>query len=287
MKKTLKVLCLLAMVMVLSSLNACTRIPPGHVGIKVSYSGSDRGVSDFPSKTGWVFFTPGFSVVFDYPTFVQTAVWTRSPTEGSPGNEEISFNSKEGLIITGDISLSYQIVPEKVPHFYVKFRSDDLNTFTHGFLRNVARDIFNEVASRYTVEEIYGAKKEEFLQAVRDRLNAELKDIGVVIQQFGFIGAPRPPDNVIQAINSKIQATQDAMRAENQLRTAEAEAKKTIAKAEGEAKANQILSASLTPELLQWRQLQLTEDAIKKWDGKRPMVEGSGAGLLLSIPINK
>lgn len=286
-KQVAKILVLFILAGFLVMNTACTRVGPGHVGIKVSYAGSDRGVNDFPAKTGWVFYTPGFSTVFEYPTYVQTAVWTKSSAEGSPTNEEISFNSKEGLIITGDISLSYQLVAEKVPAFYVKFRNDDLNGFTHGYLRNVARDIFNEVASKYTVEEIYGPKKDEFLQQVRDKLNEQLKDIGVSIQQFGFIGAPRPPQNVIDAINSKIAATQNAMRAENELRQAEAEAKKAIAKAEGEAKANQILTSSLTQQLIEWRKLELTQKAIDKWDGKRPQVEGSGSGLLIEIQPNK
>lgn len=265
----------------------CTRVPPGYVGIKVNYSGSNRGVEDFPSMTGWVWYNPFTATVLEWPTFVQTAVWTRAEEEGSPTNEEISFNSKEGLIITGDISLSYQLRPEKVPHFYVKFRSDNLYMFTHGFLRNMARDLFNEVAGTYSVEDIYGPKKEEFLVRVREKLNVSLKGIGIEIEQFGFIGAPRPPQGVINALNAKVAATQNAMKAENELRQAEAEAKKMVAKAQGEAEANRILSESINDKLVQWRQLEITEKAVARWDGRRPTVEGQGSGLLLQIPVGK
>jgi regulator of protease activity HflC (stomatin/prohibitin superfamily) len=155
--------------------------------------------------------------------------------------------------MTGDLSFSYSLVQERVPWFYARFRSDDLNRFTHGFPRNVARDVFNEVGSKFSVEEIYGPKKAEFLRDVRKRIQFQVKDIGVTLEQFGFIGAPRPPDNVIDALNSKVAATQNAMRAENELRQAEAEARKAIA----------------------------------KWNGARPMVEGSNSGLLLQVPLPK
>lgn len=261
----------------------CTRIDPGHVGIKVDYYGTDKGVENIPQVTGMVWYNPVSTTVFQYPTFVQTAIWTKNPDEGSPNNEEISFNSKEGLVITGDISLSYQVNPKKVPAFYVKFRSDDLSRFTHGFLRNIARDAFNETAPHYTVEELYGEKKEELLKVVRERINREVEDVGVSIEQFGFIGAPRLPDAVVAALNGKIKATQDAMRVQNELVQTEAEAKKTIARAEGEAKANRALTDSITPTLLEWRRLEITQLAVGKWDGHRPMVEGMGSGMLLNL----
>jgi len=279
-------------------LSACTNVPPGHVGIKVNNWGSAKGVEDFPLVTGVVIYNPITSSIFDWPTSVQTAIWTRSPTEGSKNNEEISYNSAEGLAFTADISLSYRLLPERVPHFYVQFRSDNMQSFTHGFLRNVARDAFNEVAAHYPSDELYGIKKEEVLVKARERINAATKDIGVIIEQFGYVGAPRPPQNVVEAINMKIKATQDAIRTENEVRSAKAEAQKAVAKAqgeaqsivarsEGEAKANLVLQQSLTPQLLEWRRLTLTEQAIAKWDGKRPQVEGSGSGLLLNITPGK
>lgn len=255
----------------------CKRVEPGHVGIKVNYYGTDRGVQSYPIVTGMVWYNPVAETVLEYPTYVQTAVWTRDRDEGSPINEEISFNTKEGLVITADVSLSYQITHDKIPAFYVKFRSDDLNRFTHGFMRNVARDAFNEEAASYTAEEVYASKKEEFLTRVRDRINRTVSPYGPQLEQMGFIGAPRLPQNVVDALNSKIQATQIAQRVENELRAAEAEAKKRIAAAEGEARANRVLSESLNEKLLQWRQLELQGQALGRWNGQLPQYTGSQA----------
>jgi len=263
----------------------CTRIEPGYVGIKVVYGGGDRGVQDFPLVTGWVFYMPGFSTIYEYPTFVQTATWTASLNEGDPSNEEISFNTKEGLVVSGDISLAYQLVPESVPKFYVKFRSDKLKTFTHGFLRNIARDAFNEVGSKYLVEDIYGAKKENFLKEVKASVNQQVTPYGITIEQFGFIGALRIPAAVKGALDAKIQATQDAIKAENQVRQAKAEAQKVIATAEGAAKANSLLNKSITPTLIEGERLQIARLTIEKWNGQRPYYEGAGANLMFAAPV--
>lgn len=253
-----------------------TVIEPGHVGIVINQSGSYRGVQDLPLKTGRVFYNPWTETVFEYPTFVQTAKWTRDPNEGHPVNEEITFTNQDQMLIAADISLSYSLEAEKVPAFYMKFRSDNIDDFTHGFLRNVARDMFNETAGKYTIEQIMGDNG-PFLAEVRGKLQKAVEPIGVHIEQFGLIGAPRPPQSVIDSINMKAQAIQNALRVENEVRQSKAEAEKRVAQAEGEAKANQVLSSSLTPPLIQWRQLELQGQALAKWNGQLPTYNGGGA----------
>lgn len=281
MKGVVTIAVIVVVVVLLFGFVGCNRIGPGYVGVKVTLTGQGRGVQDFPLRTGWVFYNRFTESVMEYPTFIQTAQWTKD----GRANEEITFSSKEGLGFTADISLSYQLDPERVPYFYVKFRNDDLDTFTHGFLRNVARDKFNEVAGHYPVEDIYGPKKDELLAAVKKAIIDAVKNEGVLIEQFGFIGNPRPPEQVVASINSKIAATQAAQQAENELRKATAEAQKRIAAAEGEARSNEILTRSLSPTLLQWRQLEIQELAIHRWDGKRPMVEGGNAsGFIFQLP---
>lgn len=304
-KAWLKNLFLIALIVMGPTLSGClTRVEPGHVGIKVNYAGSDRGVEDCPQVTGWVFYNPMTTKVLDFPVFVQTATWCAAPHEGSHLNEEMSFNSKEGMVMTADISLSYRLEPKKVPHFYVKYRTDDLNAFTHGILRNFCRDSFNEVASRYAVEEIYGHKKEEVLLAVKEKISASVKEIGLIIEQFGYMGSVRPPQNVIEALNLKVAATQKAIQIENEIRQSRAEAEKKVALANGDAqvqlakakadsesklmqaqadaKSNELLAKSLSPELVRYKQIQVLE----KWDGKRPMVEGgSSSGFIFQLPL--
>ena len=261
----------------------CTRVGPGYVGIKVNQAGSNRGVQELPARTGWVFYNPITEDVFEYPTFVQNAVWTHNVDEGQPVNEEITFTNADQMLVSVDVSLAYTLLPDKVPSFYVKFRNDDLDRFTHGYLRNQARERINEIAGKYKIEQIMGDNA-AFLTEVRSTLQRDLDPIGVKLEQFGIIGAPRPPPQVIESINLKIQATQIATQKQNELVQVQADAAKAVAAAEGKAKAtliaaeadsayNRKINESLTPTLVEWQKAQ-------RWDGKMPQVTGVGGTLL-------
>jgi regulator of protease activity HflC (stomatin/prohibitin superfamily) len=279
-----------------SFLVRATRIEAGYTGIEVNLAGSQRGASEIPIRTGWVFYSPITTQVIEFPTFVQTVKWTQDMNEGHPLNEEMGFNSKEGMEIFANVSLSYAIDPKHVPDFYVKYRVNDLDLFTHGILRDIVRNSLNEVASTYVVEDIYGEKKTEFLHKVEQQIQDKVSNVGVGIQQFGFIGAPHVPSVIANAITAKAQAIQEAERAKNELATTQAEAAKKIAEAEGDAKssvtraqgeadANRIRQTSITPQLLELRRLENQRAYIDKWNGQLPSVQaGQGAGLLMQLP---
>jgi regulator of protease activity HflC (stomatin/prohibitin superfamily) len=217
---------------------------------------------------------------------VQRVVWTHDLKEGNPVNEELTFNTKDSVPVNLDVAVSYGLEADKVPAFYTKFRADRLEGFTHGFLRDTARNVVVAVGSEYTFDEINGAKKEEFLVRIAKDLNARVTGYGVSIQQFGLIGALRPPQGLLDAVSAKTRAIQDAIRTENEVRSAQAEAKKRVAIAEGEAAANRALLQSLDPKLLEWEKLKLQHEAIQKWNGVSPTVMGgNGGGMLFNIPI--
>ena len=273
-----------------------TRIEAGHVGVEINLAGKQRGASEIPVRTGWVVYSPLSTQIIEFPTFVQTVKWTKDTNEGHPVNEEMGFNSKEGMEIFVDVSLSYAIEAAKAPDFYVKYRLADMESFTHGILRDVVRNSLNEVASTYVVEDIYGEKKAEFLSKVQAKIEQKMSPLGVSVQQFGFIGAPRVPTVIATAITAKAQAIQQAERARNELATTQAEAAKKIAEAEGDAKslvtraqgeadANRTRQNSLTPQLLELRRIENNRALIDKWNGQLPTVQtGQGGGMILQLP---
>lgn len=282
--------------LLLSFLVRVTRIEAGHVGVEINLAGTQRGASQIPVRTGWVVYSPLTTQIIQFPTYVQTVKWTKDLNEGHPIDEEMGFNSKEGMEIYVDVSLSYAIDPLKVPDFYVKYRVDDLELFTHGILRDIVRNSLNEVASTYVVEDIYGERKAEFLGKVQAMIQQKVAPVGVGVQQFGFIGAPRVPQVIAAAITAKAQAIQQAERARNELATTQAEAAKKIAEAEGDAKsmvtraqgeadANRLRQSSLTPQLLELLRIENNKAMIDKWNGQLPTVQsGTGGGLMLQLP---
>ncbi|MGD0986496.1 MAG: SPFH domain-containing protein [Candidatus Sulfotelmatobacter sp.] len=287
-----------------------TRINAGYVGVEVNLAGSQRGAQDIPIRTGWVFYSPLKTQVIEFPTFVQTVKWTADINEGHPLNEELVFNSKEGQEVRADVSVSYAIDSTRVPEFYVKYRTDDLERFTHGILKDIVRNSLNEVASTYTLEDIYGENKARFLRESRERIQAQLLPVGVGIQQFGFIGKPRFTAAIEQAITQKTQAITEAERARNQLAVTQAEMAKTVAEAEGEARsqverargeatsaierargeaeANRLRQASVTPQLMEWRRLENQRALVDKWNGELPrMIVSDKGGMIMPLPTDQ
>lgn len=288
-----KLMCLALVV----ALTGCTRIGPGHVGVVVSMAGSDRGVLNTPTATGWTFYNPFSESVIEYPTNVQTVVWTRNKDEGNPVDESVTFTNKDSLAINADVSLNYYLLADKVPSFYVKYLAKDITDFTNGYLRTVTRNCLNDNAGKYSIEQIMG-DNQQFLQDSQECIVNIVGPYGVQVDKhaLGFIGAPRPPEVVIQNINAKIQAEQIALQKQNELlqvqadaakqvAAAEGQAKAQIASANGEAEANRIRTASITPVILQNKALDNQHDMIWRWNGQSPnTVIGDGKNVILQLP---
>lgn len=276
-----KIKLFLAAIIVASLLSACTYVPPGNVGILVNLLGSGKGVDDTKELGVGRYWVGVNEELYIYPTFTQNHVWTKSSTEGSPDNEEIEFQTVEGMTVSADVGISYAVIPDKVPYIFQKYRKG-LEEITHIYIRNMVRDAFVHVASTEPVENVYGAGKTKMLSAVEAYVREQTKNM-FTIERIYLVGNLRLPELVTAALNGKIEATQRAQQIENEIRTAKAEAEKTIAtsegaakailiEAEGQASANKILAASITPELVQYR-------ALDKWNGILPttMIPGGSA----------
>lgn len=278
-------LILIAMPLVRGMLFSWKVIEPGYTGIKINRL-VNKGITREDIVTGFIFYNPIQTAVVMYPTFIQRVAWTHDKAEGKPANEELTFNTKDSVPVDIDVAVSYQLDSTRVPDFYTKFRADNIDSFSHGFLRDTTRNIVANVGSEYNFDEINGSKKEEFLQRVGKGLNETVRQFGVNIQQFGLIGSLRPPQTLIEAVNAKTQAIQKSIQVENEVRAAQAEAKKKVAIAEGEAAANRAIASSLDPKLLEWERLKIMRDQVSKWNGKMPdvLAGGNGSGMLFSIP---
>jgi regulator of protease activity HflC (stomatin/prohibitin superfamily) len=255
------------------------RVDAGHVGIRVRLAGSDRGIQDMPVVTGWVFFNPLTEQVVLFPTSVQNVVWAQSVNEGK------TFSSSEGVNADADIGLSFHIEPNLAPRLYGRFRLNDLSVLADGYMRNTVREAFNDVTSKLAVQDIYGAGKSGMLADVTQKCRDVFGKDGIVIDQLTINGALRLPQNVVDAINRAMEATQNAIQSHNRVAQVEAEAQQAITQAHGqaeaarekaqgdadalliraraEAQANETIRLSMTPAVLQYR-------ALEHWDGKLP-----------------
>src|SRR5580700_4865374 len=277
------------------------RVDAGHVGIRVRLAGSDRGIQDMPVVTGWVFFNPLTEQIVLFPTSVQNVVWAQSANEGKPFDESITFSSSEGVNANADVGLSFHIEPNLAPRLYGRFRLNDLSMLADGYMSNTVRAAFNDVASKLAVQDIQGAGKSAMLADITQRCHDVFGKDGIVIDQLTINGALRLPQNVMDAINRAMEATQNAIQSRNKVGQVEAEAQQAITQAHGqaeaarqkaqgeadglliraraEAQANEIIRLSTTPAVLQYR-------ALERWDGKLPQYS-AGSLPMLTFDVGK
>lgn len=247
------------------SLTACDRVPPGHRGVLVNLYGAEKGVEDESVGVGR-YWTWWYKDLYLFPTFLQNYSWDK--------DQAITMQTKEGLRVTADVGITYKIKPENVVQVFQKYRAG-IEEITNTFLHNMVRDAMNEVASTMDIADLAGEKKEFFITKVNARVKEYASQTGIDVDRIYIIGTFNLPASVVTSINSKIEATQHAIRVHNEILTTKAEAEKKVVEAqaqaerikieaESQAKANRILAESLTPEFVRYQ-------AVIKWDGKLPM----------------
>ncbi|HET7471202.1 MAG TPA: prohibitin family protein [Gemmatimonadales bacterium] len=262
---------------------AMTYINPGHVGIVIHRVGG--GVDPAPLSPGLHARNPLTTGIEEYPTFMQTVVLGRN-SEGSERNDEINVNSVEGQPLSLDVSMSFELDPLKVPTLYSTFRTD-IGTIQHTYVKQAIRQSLQEVVGNEEIAAIIGPKKAETTLRVTKLLEQRLSSYGIMVKQF-TINELRAPPSVIEAINQKNVMQQQGLTAQNELQKnqfqaqgdsikAAGRAKAILAEAEAQAKANRLLSESITPVLVQY-------EMSKRWNGQMPQVTGS-AMPMIQLPV--
>jgi regulator of protease activity HflC (stomatin/prohibitin superfamily) len=260
--------------------NTVTYVNPGYVGIVIHRAGG--GVDPKPLGPGLHMRNPLTTGIEEYPIFMQTLVLTKGPTEGSASNDEINVNSKEGQPLSLDVSMSFEIDADKAPYLYTSFRRD-IESIQHTYVKQTIRQVLQEVIGNEEIAAVIGPKKAEAVNEAQRRIAAALAPYGFVVKQF-TINELRAPDAVIQAINQKNVMQQQALTAQNELQKnqfqaqgdsikAAGRAKAILTEAEAQARANELLSRSITGTLVQY-------EMAKRWNGQMPQVSGSAMPMI-------
>lgn len=235
--------------LLLTVITSCSRIDAGHEGMKVNLYGSDRGIDDVNLVTGWVFYNPMTTKVYEYPMFIKTVDY-----------EAFKLNSKDGSEFIVDPTIQLSIVAGKSPEVFRKYRLP-FETIVAQSLSPFIINAYRVELNKYTADQLI-SDRETFEKGVENRLREQLalENFNLGECTSGLI----PPQSLVEAINAKNKAVQDQLRVENEVKVAEAEAKKLVVAAEAEKQAYNLRMQSLTPLLVQ-------QQMIQKWDGKLPV----------------
>ncbi len=194
--------------------------------------------------------------------------------------------SKDLQSVETTVTVNYHPDKEQV---HVLFKEIGLD-YENRVIQPAIEETVKQVTANYNAEELITKRplvKADIENAIRERLEQfDVKTDVISITDFEFSALFN------KAIESKVEAEQNALRAENDLRRIEVEARQheasaigianaNIAQANGEAEAIAIINQALAnnPEYLQWLKIQ-------KWDGILPLVVGEGGTPFIQIPTN-
>ena len=193
--------------------------------------------------------------------------------------------SKDLQTVETTVTVNYHPDKEAVHRLYKNLGLD----YENRVIQPAIEETVKQVTANYNAEELITKRplvKADIESSIAERL-AQFEVVTEVISITDFEFSPL----FAQAIESKVEAEQKALKAENDLRRIEVEARQNeaqaigkananIAEAKGEAEAIAIINKALAenPNYLEWFKT-------RAWDGKLPLVVGEGGTPFIQIPL--
>lgn len=230
-----------------------------------------NGYRSQPLSPGLHWIIPFFENVKAYSVARQTYTMSGATGEGQvQGDDAIEARTKDGQQVYIDASVIYAIDPAQLIKLHITWQ----NRFEDNVVRPVARAAIRDAVSQYGVEEIVTTKRTELEKTISDTIQKSLSDNNLIMSDF-LLRNIRFSDQYAQAVEQKQIAEQQALQAKLvvEQKRQEAEQARQVAQgtadaavisakgaadarviqAQAEAQANQLLSQSLTTQLLQYQ----------------------------------
>ena len=270
-------------------------INPEERGVVISALDS-KGYRTDPLTPGLHWVVPFAERVERYKISRQTYTMSAVAQEGqTPGDDSIRARTKDGQEVFIDASIIYAIDTKNVIQLHINWQ----NRYEDQVVRPAARNAIRDAVSQYGVEEIVSTKRAEMEDKIAQAITEKLSQNDLVMVDF-LLRDIHFSDEYAAAVEQKQIAEQQAQQAKLvvEQRKQEAEQARQVAQgqadaavisakgaaeariiqAEAEAKANQVLAASLTPELVQYQYI------LKLSPGVQTIFVPSGNQFILPLP---
>ncbi len=206
----------------------CVVVEDGTVGISKSFG----NISDTP-------LTPG--VHANVPLVREVEVWNVKTQRLS---RKLDIPSGEGLIVGIETALLFR------PVQVVDLRKKVGPNYILVVLESTLINTFREVIGKQRVEDLI-KNQEKLTSTTEELLRVQLKGRGIEVEQLLVTGLRLPP-KVKDAIERKLESEQRALQKEFELKQAKKDAEIEVARAEGVAKAQEIISSTISDSYLQY-----------------------------------
>ena len=255
-----------------------------------------KGYREIALTPGLHWIIPFVESVQKYSIARQTYTMSSASSEGAvQGDDSIQARTKDGQQIFIDASVIYAVDPTQLIQLHTNWQ----NRYEENVVRPVARAAIRDAVSQFGVEELVSTKRSELEQVIREEIQKSLNENNIIMSDF-LLRNIRFSDEYAAAVEQKQIAEQQAQQAkfvveqkkqeaEQARQTAQGQADAAVIAAKGaaearliqaqaEAQANQLLSASLTPTLLQYQYI------LKLAPGVQTIFIPSGNQFILPLP---
>jgi regulator of protease activity HflC (stomatin/prohibitin superfamily) len=229
------------------SLASVKQIEPGDVGVQKLFGKVNNSILE----SGLNVINPLVEVVtFD----VRTQNYTMSAVhdEGDKtGDDAIRVLSADGLEVVIDLTVLYKVIPIEAPRILREIGTDYRNTIVRPICRTKIRDN----AVYYDAVALYSTKRDEFQARIFKTIESDFKSRGLILEQL-LVRNITLPESVKAAIESKINAEQEAQKMTFVLQKEKQEAERKRVEAQGIADYQKILSTGLSDKQLQYEMIK-------------------------------
>jgi len=228
-------------------LSSVKQIEPGDVGVQKLFGKVNTNILE----SGLNVINPLVEVVtFD----VRTQNYTMSGVhdEGEKmGDDAIRVLSADGLEVIIDLTVLYKVIPTEAPRILKEIGTDYRNTIVRPICRTKIRDN----AVYYDAVALYSSKRDEFQSRIFKTIETDFKSRGLILEQL-LVRNITLPASVKAAIESKINAEQEAQKMTFVLQKEKQEAERKRVEAQGIADYQTILSTGLSDKQLQYEMIK-------------------------------
>jgi len=223
------------------------QIEPGYVGVQKLFGKVNNNILE----SGLNVINPLVEVVtFD----VRTQNYTMSGVqdEGNKmGDDAIRVLSADGLEVVIDLTVLFKVIDKEAPRILNEIGTDYRNTIVRPICRTKIRDN----AVYYDAVALYSTKRDEFQDRIFKTIEEDFKSRGLVLEQL-LVRNITLPESVKAAIESKINAEQEAQKMTFVLQKEKQEAERKRVEAQGIADYQKILSTGLSDKQLQYEMIK-------------------------------
>lgn len=253
---------ILILVFIIILFRSAVTIDSGHAG--VIYRKFGGGV-DTETTYG-----EGFHIIAPWNTMIEYEVRQQEVLE------KMTVLSSNGLDIVLEATIWFQPKYEELGLLHQKRGLEYIDRVIKPAVRSATRS----VVGRYTPEQIYSSKRDAIQQEIQVETKKILDKQFVQLNDVLIRDVTLPP-TIKGAIERKLKQEQEALEYEFRIEKAKQEAERQRIDAEGKARANRILSQSLTDKILKEKGIEATKELSKSPNAK-VIVVGSGKG---GLPI--